>query len=136
LNRCSLLSGDDSLACSFRNVTHSHGAENPPTTNLDSGYRQSNPLGSYHSMSTPVFGNLLDAMKRAAAALRDHDIPFVLAGSLAVYARGGPETDHDVDFVLAPRDADRALEVLSTAGFRSRIPPSAGSTRCSTRTTR
>jgi hypothetical protein len=74
-------------------------------------------------MSTPIFGNLLDAMKRAAATLRDHDVPFVLAGSLAVYARGGPETDHDVDFVLAPRDADRALEVLSASGFRSEVPP-------------
>jgi hypothetical protein len=62
-------------------------------------------------------------MKRAAATLRDHDIPFVLAGSLAVYARGGPETDHDVDFVLAPRDAERALEVLSAAGWRTEVPP-------------
>jgi hypothetical protein len=70
-----------------------------------------------------TFGSLLNAMKRAAATLRDHDIPFTLAGSLAVYARGGPETDHDVDFVLAPRDADRALEVLAQSGFRCERPP-------------
>jgi hypothetical protein len=75
------------------------------------------------AVSTPIFGNLLDAMKRAAAALRDNEIPFALAGSLAVYARGGPETDHDVDFVLAPKDAERALEVLEEAGFRSEVPP-------------
>jgi hypothetical protein len=62
-------------------------------------------------------------MKRAAAALRDENVPFALAGSLAVYARGGPETDHDVDFVLAPKDAQRALEVLEAAGFRSEVPP-------------
>lgn len=70
-----------------------------------------------------TFGALLDAMKRAAATLRDHEVPFALAGSLAVYARGGPETDHDVDFVLSPRDADRALEVLAQAGFRCERPP-------------
>jgi hypothetical protein len=74
-------------------------------------------------MSTPIFSDLLDAMKRAAATLRDHDIPFALAGSLAVYARGGPETNHDVDFVLAPNDADRALDVLAAAGFRVEKPP-------------
>lgn len=62
-------------------------------------------------------------MKRAAATLRDHDVPFVLAGSLAVYARGGPESTHDVDFVLAPKDADRAVDVLEAAGFRSERPP-------------
>ena len=70
-----------------------------------------------------TFGDLLDAMKRAAATLRDHQIPFTLAGSLAVYARGGPESEHDVDFVLAPQDADRALEVLGHAGFHCERPP-------------
>jgi Uncharacterised nucleotidyltransferase len=74
-------------------------------------------------VSTAIFGNLLDAMKRAAATLREHDIPFVLAGSLAVYARGGPETDHDVDFILTHEDADRALAALREAGFRSEVPP-------------
>src|SRR4051812_35435704 len=62
-------------------------------------------------------------MKRAAAALRDHEIPFALAGGLAVYARGGPETDHDVDFVIRRDDAGRALEVLGQAGFHCAKPP-------------
>jgi hypothetical protein len=62
-------------------------------------------------------------MKRAAGTLRDHDVPFVLAGSLAVYARGGPEAQHDVDFVISPKDAERALDVLEAAGFRSEKPP-------------
>jgi Uncharacterised nucleotidyltransferase len=74
-------------------------------------------------MSEPIFDSLLDAMKRAAALLRDHDIPFVLAGSLAVYARGGPEVNHDVDFVLSPGDAERALGALTDAGFRAEKPP-------------
>ena len=55
------------------------------------------------------FSDLLTAMKRAAAALRDHQLEFALAGGLAVYARGGPETDHDVDFLIRKDDAERAL---------------------------
>jgi hypothetical protein len=74
-------------------------------------------------MSTAIFDSLLDAMKRAAALLRDHDVEFVLAGSLAVYARGGPETNHDVDFVLSPPEAERALGILEAAGFRTERPP-------------
>ena len=69
------------------------------------------------------FENLLTAMKRAAAVLRDDEIPFVLAGGLAVYARGGPPTEHDVDFMLRQEDADAALEALTTAGFRAERPP-------------
>jgi hypothetical protein len=36
------------------------------------------------------FSDLLSAMKRGAAALRDDGIEFALAGGLAIYARGGP----------------------------------------------
>jgi predicted nucleotidyltransferase len=69
------------------------------------------------------FSDLLVAMKKAAAVLRDHGIEFALAGGLAVYARGGTETSHDVDFVLRQDDAERALEMLEAAGFRSEKPP-------------
>ena len=62
-------------------------------------------------------------MKKAVAALREADIPFLLAGSLAVWARGGPETRHDLDFVIKPEDADRALAVLADAGMRTEKPP-------------
>jgi hypothetical protein len=73
--------------------------------------------------SEPTFDVLLNAMKVAAAALRDRQIPFALAGGLAVYARGGPESGHDVDFVIRRADAERALDVLADAGFRSEKPP-------------
>jgi hypothetical protein len=69
------------------------------------------------------FEALLTAMKHGAAALRDAGIPFALAGGLAVYARGGPPTEHDVDFLIRESDAERALEVLSDAGFRAERPP-------------
>jgi predicted nucleotidyltransferase len=70
-----------------------------------------------------AFAKLLDAMKRAAAVLRDHDVPFALAGGLAVYARGGPATEHDVDFILTEESAERALELLARDGFRTERPP-------------
>jgi predicted nucleotidyltransferase len=62
-------------------------------------------------------------MKNAAAVLRDNDIDTALAGGFAVYARGGPPTEHDVDFMLKEEDAERALEVLAAAGFREERPP-------------
>jgi len=68
------------------------------------------------------FETLLSAMRKAAGALRDADIPFALGGSVAVYAHGGPDTDHDVDFLVTPEDADRALKALADCGFRVHKP--------------
>jgi hypothetical protein len=70
-----------------------------------------------------TFTTLLETMKRAAAVLRDNELPFALAGGLAIYARGGPATEHDVDFILRAEDAERALDLLSQAGFRPERPP-------------
>ena len=50
-------------------------------------------------------------------------IPFLLGGSLASWARGGPETRHDLDLMIKPEDAERALEALSEAGMRPERPP-------------
>jgi hypothetical protein len=69
------------------------------------------------------FSSLEASLKKAVAALREADVPFLLAGSLAVWARGGPETRHDLDFVLREEDADRALEVLAETGMRPEKPP-------------
>jgi hypothetical protein len=69
------------------------------------------------------FDDLLETLKRATAALRDAEVSFLLGGGLAVWARGGPETEHDLDFMVKPEDADRALEVLAAAGFRTEKPP-------------
>lgn len=70
-----------------------------------------------------TFDELLDAMKRAAAVLRDEEIPHALSGGLAAYARGGPETEHDVDFFIRPADAERALAAFESAGYQSERPP-------------
>jgi predicted nucleotidyltransferase len=69
------------------------------------------------------FPDLLETMKRAAAAVRDAEVPFALGGGLAAWARGGPQTEHDVDLMVRPQDADRALDALAQAGFRTEKPP-------------
>ena len=69
------------------------------------------------------FDELAGVMKRAAAALRDADVEFALAGSLATWARGGPESRHDLDFVVRERDGERALAALEAVGMRREDPP-------------
>jgi predicted nucleotidyltransferase len=69
------------------------------------------------------FADLEATLKRACAALRDAGVPFLLGGSLASWARGGPETRHDLDLMLKREDADRALEALVQAGMRPERPP-------------
>jgi len=69
------------------------------------------------------FAAIEHALKRAAAALRDADVPFLLGGSLASWARGGPETRHDLDLMIKPEDAERALQALVDAGMRPEDPP-------------
>jgi Uncharacterised nucleotidyltransferase len=64
-----------------------------------------------------------DALKHTAAALNEANVPFLLGGGLAVWARGGPATEHDLDLMLRPKDAERALEALEQAGLPTEKPP-------------
>ncbi|MGV0792912.1 hypothetical protein [Mycolicibacterium sp. XJ1819] len=67
--------------------------------------------------------DLRDALKRAAAALRADGPDFALAGSYALWVFGGPEPVHDVDFVVAEPDAEKAAATLEAAGFRIERTP-------------
>jgi hypothetical protein len=71
------------------------------------------------------FPELLESMKRAAAALRDAGAPYMLGGGLAAWARGGPPTEHDVDFFVRPEHAEQALDALVAAGMTAERPPEA-----------
>lgn len=64
-----------------------------------------------------------EALKRVAVALKQSGIPFALIGGYAVWARGGPEPDHDVDFMVADEDNARAAEYLAEDGFQVVQPP-------------
>jgi predicted nucleotidyltransferase len=74
-------------------------------------------------MPNEDFDAMLATLKRAAAALRDAEVPFMLGGGLATWARGGPESDHDLDLMVKPENADEALDVLAEAGMRPQRPP-------------
>jgi predicted nucleotidyltransferase len=69
------------------------------------------------------FEHMLETMKSAGGALNEADIPWALGGGLACWARGGPETEHDVDFLVRRDDAERAQDVLAASGFRTEKPP-------------
>jgi hypothetical protein len=74
-------------------------------------------------MADQAFEAIEAALKKAAAALREAEVEFLLAGSLASWARGGPETHHDLDFIVKPEQAEVALEALAETGMRPERPP-------------
>jgi predicted nucleotidyltransferase len=74
-------------------------------------------------MGEQLFSEMASTLKRAAAALREADVEFLLAGSLASWARGGPETRHDLDLIVRPDDAERGMAALEAAGLRREDPP-------------
>jgi Uncharacterised nucleotidyltransferase len=71
----------------------------------------------------PEFDEIAAALKKTGAALRDAGVPFMLGGTLAAWVRGGPSSDHDLDYMLRPEDAERALAALVEAGLRPERPP-------------
>lgn len=63
------------------------------------------------------------ALKLVAVALKEGELAFALAGSYGLWARGGPEPDHDVDFMVAEEDALRARELLAERDLVVVQPP-------------
>jgi hypothetical protein len=55
--------------------------------------------------------------------VREAHVPFLLGGSVAAWARGGPEPDSDLDLMVPPAAAGAALEALAAAGLRPERPP-------------
>ena len=62
-------------------------------------------------------------LKKTGATLREAGIPFLVGGSLAFWARGGPEYVGDLDVIVRPEDAERAVEALKAAGFEEEESP-------------
>jgi hypothetical protein len=71
----------------------------------------------------PSFEDIESSLKRAVSALKEAEIEFMLGGSLACWARGGPESTNDLDLFVKPDDAERALDALVAAGMRAERPP-------------
>ena len=66
---------------------------------------------------------ILETLRVAIAAMRDAGVPFVLGGSFAAWARGGPLPQNDLDLMVKPEDVERALGALAAAGMRTERPP-------------
>jgi hypothetical protein len=71
----------------------------------------------------PTFADIEATLKRSASVLKKAEIPFMLGGSLACWARGGPESTNDLDLFVKPADATQAQQVLVEAGMRPDDPP-------------
>ncbi|MDQ1669718.1 MAG: hypothetical protein QOE40_1779 [Actinomycetota bacterium] len=66
---------------------------------------------------------LREGLKRVAVALKETEVPFALAGGYAAWALGGPEPDHDVDFLVHPEDVGNVKEELTRRGLEVEQPP-------------
>src|SRR6266536_2658512 len=62
---------------------------------------------------------LAAVLLRAVAVLRRADIEHALIGGLASATMGRTRHTHDIDLFVAPDDAERALDALARAGFRT-----------------
>ncbi|MEV0251564.1 nucleotidyltransferase family protein [Nocardia sp. NPDC050712] len=71
----------------------------------------------------PTTEELLHALTRAVTVLSGTGIRFAVAGGCAVYARGGPVTQHDVDIFVKPEDIESAMAALAADGLRVCEPP-------------
>ena len=69
------------------------------------------------------FAKIESTFKKSVGALQTAQIPFLLGGSLASWARGGPETRNDLDFIVKPDDAQPAVDALVEAGLEPEDPP-------------
>lgn len=69
------------------------------------------------------FSQIQETLKRVVSALDGADVPFLIGGSLASWARGGPDTTHDLDVIVRTQDAERAQRALADAGMRPEDPP-------------
>jgi hypothetical protein len=74
-------------------------------------------------MVDDVRRDLREALKTVAVALKEGEAPFALAGGYALWARGAPEPEHDVDFVIAEEDAPVVMARLAGLGLQVVQPP-------------
>ncbi len=60
-------------------------------------------------LNAAEFKQIVESLRRAVAGLRDAEVRYCLSGSVASWARGGPETVNDVDLIVDPPDMDKAV---------------------------
>ncbi|HNA45479.1 MAG TPA: nucleotidyltransferase [Solirubrobacterales bacterium] len=74
--------------------------------------------------SDPDKTEILTASLKSAAAIMEHEsIPYLLGGGLGTWAHGGPPSSNDIDLMVRPADAERAIQAFADAGLRTERPP-------------
>lgn len=71
----------------------------------------------------PSEEQMLRTLTRVANTLTHAGIRFAVTGGYAVYARGGPASEHDVDVLVKESDAKSAREALVAEGMTPVDPP-------------
>src|SRR5918997_6242136 len=74
-------------------------------------------------LNAAEFRQIVESLRKVIVVLRECDVRYALAGSVASWARGGPETVNDLDLIVAPEDAERAFEALKESGMEASVPP-------------
>lgn len=69
------------------------------------------------------FAAIERSLKRTLAALVEAQVPFMLGGALAAWARGGPPSCSDIDVMVEREHAEAALGALVQAGMEPEKPP-------------
>jgi hypothetical protein len=77
-------------------------------------------------LNAAEFKQIVETLRRAAAVLRDNDVRYCLGGSVASWARGGPETVNDLDFIVDPGHIEDAVRLLADTGMRVEEKPPEG----------
>jgi hypothetical protein len=80
-------------------------------------------MGTHGATVPEQQAGLREALKLVAVSLKELGAPFALTGGYALWARGGPEPEHDVDFMIAEEDAARVADHLAERGLRVEQPP-------------
>jgi hypothetical protein len=63
------------------------------------------------------------SLVRVCTALRCSGVRYALTGGSAIYARGGPFSEHDIDVLVRPQDVDDAVRALISVGMRATDAP-------------
>jgi hypothetical protein len=66
---------------------------------------------------------LLDTLTRVVTTLDAAGVDFAVGGGCAVYARGGPPSEHDVDIFMREDQVRAAQQALVSAGMTAVEPP-------------
>jgi hypothetical protein len=74
-------------------------------------------------LNAAEFKQIVESLRKAVAELREADVRYCLSGSVASWARGGPETVNDVDLIVDRADMENAVAALEAAGMRAEVPP-------------